>query len=137
MKTHRILAVVLAAMLLFGCSGKYRQEKSLLTAVTKAMETLTAAINSAGAPPELTSAITAFTDQIEKLAPSMKRISSEHPEWGTNPPPELKDTMDKFKSASSGLQGAMPKVMQMASQYADDAELQSALEKFQSVLGGL
>jgi len=136
-KAHRILAVVLVAILLFGCSGKYQQEKTLLTTVTKAMETLTAAINQAGAPQELTSAVSAFSDQIEKLAPAMNKLTTEHPDWQTNPPANLKDTMEKFKSASSGMQGAMPKLMQMASQYTDNVELQSALNKFQSVVAGL
>jgi len=136
-RTYRILAVALVAILLFGCSGKYQQEKTLLTAVTKAMETLTAAVNQAGAPQELTSAVNAFSDQIEKLAPAMKKLSDEHPDWETNPPSQLKDTMEKLKSASGGLQGAMSKVMQMASQYPDDTELQGALNRFQSVVQGL
>ena len=138
MKTYRIFAVALVAILLFGCSGaKFQNEKTLLTTVTKAMETLTVAINNAVAPHEITSAVSAFSDQIEKLAPAMKKLSDEHPDWNTKPPSQLKDTMDKFKSASSGLQGVMPKLMQMANQYTDDAQLQSALRRFQSVVEGL
>lgn len=137
MKANWILVIVLATILLFGCSAKYQQEKTLLSTVTAAMETLTAAINNAGAPQEITSAIGAFSDQIEKLAPAMKKLGDAHPDWKTNPPSNLKDTFDKFNSASSDLQGVMPKLVQMASQYADDAELQSALSKFQSAVQGL
>jgi hypothetical protein len=137
-KTYRILAVTLIALLLIGCSGaKYAEEKTLLTAVTKAMETLTASVNEAGDPSALTSAISAFSGQIEKLVPQMKQLSTDHPDWETNPPSELKDTLDKFNSASAGMKGIMPKVMQMAGQHADNAQLQDALKKFQSVVAGL
>lgn len=137
MKTYRILAVVLVAILLFGCSGKYQQEKTLVTTVTKAMETLTIDINKAGTPQELATAVTAFSDQIEKLAPAMKKLGTDHPDWETNPPSQLKDTMEKFKSASNGMQESLSKMMQMASQYQDNAELQSALNRFQTVVMGL
>lgn len=124
-------------MLLIGCAAKYQQEKTLLTTVTKAMETLTNAINGAGAPQELTATVKAFSDQIEKLAPEMKKLSDAHPDWKTNPPANLKSTMEKFNGASAGLQGAMPKLMQMVTQYANDAELQGALQKFQTVVAQL
>jgi hypothetical protein len=138
MKTYRILTVVLVALLLIGCgAAKYQKEKTLLTTMTKAMEALTAAISSADNPAKITSAISAFTGKIETLVPDMKKVSDEHPEWETDPPPELKDTMEKFASASSGLHEVMPKLMQMANQHADNAELQDALKKFQSVVGGL
>ena len=138
MKTCKIVAGVLVAMLLFGCAGaKFQQEKTLLTTVATAMETLTASINQAGTPQAVTSAVSAFSTEIEKVAPAMKQLSDAHPDWDTNPPAELKDTMEKFKTASSGFQSAMPKLMEMASQYPDDADLQNALQKFQSVVEGL
>jgi len=137
-KAYRILAIALVAILVFGCSAaKYEAEKTLMTSVTNAMETLTSAINSAGAPQEITSAANAFSDQIEKLAPAMKKLTDEHPDWEINPPSQLKETMDKYKTASMGMQGAMQKLMQTASQYPDDVELQSAMNKFQSVVAGL
>ena len=105
--------------------------------MTTAMETLTAAINEAEAPAEVASAVGAFSDQIETLVPALKKLEADHPEWETDPPSELQETMDRFKSASSAFQGAMPRLMQMANQHADDAQLQGALQKFQSVVAGL
>jgi hypothetical protein len=138
MKTYRILTVALAVMLLIGCGkAKFAEEKTVMITATKAMETLTAAISLAGGPAEVTSAVNAFSDQIEKIAPALKTINEEHKEWETDPPPELKETVEKLMSASQGMQGIMPKLMQMASQHADDTELQGALQKFQTVLGGL
>ena len=138
MRTFQILAIGLIVMLLAGCgAAKFAEEKTLLTAVTKAMETFTSAINAADAPPAIASALGAFTGQIEELVPAMKKLTEEHPEWETDPPDELKDTMEKFKSAATGLQGTMPKLMQMANEHADNEELQGALRKFQEVMSGL
>ncbi|MDD3643627.1 MAG: hypothetical protein PHQ19_09225 [Candidatus Krumholzibacteria bacterium] len=138
MKAYGVLAVALAAMLLFGCSGaKYQQEKTLLSTATKAIESLTAAINEAGAPEEIASAVNAFAGQFEKLVPAIKKINDEHPDWENNPPSQLKDAMEQYKSASNGLQEAMPRLMQMASEHMDNTALQDALKKFQSVVSGL
>lgn len=138
MKSFRILPVALVAMLLISCgAAKYKEEKTAMIAATSAMEALTAAISAAGAPAELTSAINAFSDKIEKIAPTLKKINDEHSDWETDAPPELKETVEKLMNASKEMQGAMPKLMQMATQHADDTELQGALQKFQSVLGGL
>ena len=138
MKTHRILAVALLAVLLVGCGGaKYVEEKTLLTTVTAAMEALTSAIDKADAPPAVAAALTAFTDKVESLLPAMKKLNTDHPEWETDPPQELEAALEKFSTASLGFQTVMPKLMQMAGDNADDPQLQEALGKFQSLVSGL
>ncbi len=61
MRTYLIPAVTLVALLAFGCgSAKYVEEKTLMTSVTKAMETLTAGIYLAGgvqAPKDIPAAV--------------------------------------------------------------------------------
>ena len=138
MRRSLISAATLIALLAVGCGGaEFAVEKTLLTTVTKAIETLTGGINNADSPTALASVLQAFSGQTEKLIPEMNKMSSAHPDWENSPPSELKDTMASFKEASTGLQGAMPKLMQMASQHGDNAQLQDALKKFQSVVSGL
>jgi len=137
-KTYRILTVALVAALLVGCgAAKFAEEKTLLTTVTKAMEALTGAIEKADAPEPVIAALGTFSDKIESFVPAMKKINDEHPEWETNPPDELKGTMEKFKSATEGFQGVLPKLLQMSNDHADNPQLQDAFRKFQSVVGGL
>lgn len=139
MKIKSTVVCVLTLFLLVGCGGaKYVEEKTVLTSVTKAMETFTSSIVSAETPEAVAGLIGSFAGQIEKVAPKMKAMTEAHPEWEDNPPKELKAEFDKFKSASSEFQSvALPKAMQFAQQYADNPALQSALEKFSSVMSQL
>ena len=75
MNTKRILVLALTLILVAGCSGgKYTEEKTLLTTVTKAMDSFNAAIGSAGAPEDVTKALGSLTGAIEKVLPKMKEI---------------------------------------------------------------
>lgn len=138
MKLYRVLTAFLVAVLIAGCgASKFSEEKTLLTTVTTAMETFTTAMGESETPDAITAALGAFSDQLKMVLPAIMKLNQEHPEWETDPPEELADTLDKFKNAASGLQSAMPKLMQMAGQYADDAQLQDAVKEFQSVVAGL
>jgi hypothetical protein len=138
MRTRLISAVTLLALLAVGCGGtQFTAEKTVLTTVTKAIETFTAGVNDADSPTALASVLKTFSASVEKVLPAMNKLTGEHPEWENNPPDALKDTMAGFKKASEGLQGAMPKVMQMASQYADNQQLKDAIDKFKSVVSQL
>ena len=139
MKVKRMVFAVLICLFLAGCGGaKYVEEKTLLTTVTTAMETFTSAISSAGAPAEITQAIGAFTGKIEEVLPKMKEMSDAHPDWKDNPPQELQGVIDKFKAATENFKSqAMPKIVQVAQENADNLELQDSLKKFGDLMSQL
>ena len=135
MKAKRILVLALALILVAGCgAGKFAEEKTLLTTVTKAMESFNSAIGSAGVPEDVAKALGSFTGAIEKVVPKMKALTDAHPEWEDNPPKELKGQFEKFEAATSAFKSeAMPKVMQFAKDNMDNVDLQSALKKFSGI----
>lgn len=138
MKTKLMAAVCLAALVVAGCGGaKYAEEKTLMTTLTKAMEAFTGAMNSAETPDAVAGALAALTGQLEKVMPKMQEFQQEHPDWDTNPPEGMEDAVAGFKSASEGLKGAMPKVMGMMQQHADNPVLKDAVEKFTSLMDKL
>jgi len=138
MKTKLMAAVCLAALVVAGCGGaKYAEEKTLMTTLTKAMEAFTSTMQSAETPDAVAGALGALTGQLEKVMPKMQEFQKEHPDWDTNPPKGMEDTVAKFKSASEGLKGAMPKVMGMMQQHADNPMLKDAVEKFTSLMDKL
>lgn len=139
MNTKRIAVAALIIMLLAGCSGgKYVKEKTLLTTVTRAMESFTSSMATADTPEAVAGYLTTFTGQLEEVLPKMKELTTTHPKWENNPPRELQAELDKFKSASSEFQSvAVPKAMQFARDHADNPALQSALEKFSNLISQL
>lgn len=139
MMANRILVLALALILVAGCSGgKFAEEKTLLTTVTKAMESFNAAIGSAGAPEEVTKALGSLTGALETVAPKMKELTEAHPEWEDNPPKELKAEFEKFEAATNAFKSeTMPKVMQFAKDNVSNVDLHNALKKFSGVAAQL
>lgn len=136
MVQKRIILVLLSVLLIVaGCSGaKYGKEKTVLDGLTKAIETFTSAVNSADTPSAVTSALGSLTGTFEKFLPQMKSMTADHPDWEANPPKELKETFDKFNTAKAGFQNIMPKLTTMAQENMGDADLQSAMNKFISLV---
>lgn len=136
MKSRRILVSALVLILLAGCGGgKFAEEKTVLTTVTKAMESFNSAIGSSAVPEDIAKAVGSFTGALEKVLPKMQEMNAAHPEWETNPPKELKGTFDKFKAVTETFKGeTMPKVMKAAQENADNVDLQTALKKFGSIV---
>ena len=90
MKSRRILVSALVLVLLAGCSGsKFAEEKTVLTTVTKAMETLNSAIGSSAVPEDIAKAVDSFTGALETVLPKMQEMNAAHPDWETSPPEEL------------------------------------------------
>lgn len=135
----RIILVLLSALLIVaGCGGaKYAKEQTVLEGMAKAMETFTSAVNSADTPALVTKALGSFTGSLEKFLPQMKTLGTDHPDWETNPPEELKGTFEKFNSAKAGFQNVMPKLTSMAQENLGDADLQGAMNKFISLVKDL
>jgi len=135
MNAKRILVLVLALILVAGCgAGKYAEEKTLLTTVTKAMESFNAAIGSAGVPEDVAKALGSFSGAIEKVLPKMQELTKAHPEWEDNPPEELKSQFENFEAATSTFRAeTMPKVMKFAQDNMDNVDLQNALKKFSNI----
>lgn len=139
MNTKRIWVLALALILVAGCGGgKFAEEKTLLSTVTKAMDSFNAAIGSAGAPEDVTKALGSLTGALETVLPKMKEITSAHPEWENDPPEELKGEFEKFEAATNAFRAdAMPKVMQYAKDNISNVELHTALKKFSSIASQL
>jgi hypothetical protein len=135
MNAKRFSALALVLVLVAGCgAGKFAEEKTLLTTVTKAMEAFNGAIGSAGVPEDVAKALGSLTGALETVLPKMKELNTAHPDWEDNPPEALKSTFDKFEAASNAFKTeSLPKVMKFAQENADNVDLQAALKKFSSI----
>jgi ABC-type glycerol-3-phosphate transport system substrate-binding protein len=137
--TKRLIVAAALLVLLAGCGGsQYAAEETLLNSVAGAMETFNSAIAAAQTPEAAVSALTQFTGSIENYAADIKALNEAHPEWETDPPEELKATMDKFEAISKSFQTeTMPKVMQIARDNPDDENVKTAVQEFGRVMSQL
>lgn len=133
-----MVVAALVLVLLAGCGGaKYTEEKAALSAATSAMETFSSAIQRADSPLMVAQALSAFNTSVENVLPAMKKMTTEHADWGNSPPEALKETYTQFESAKNQFQSAMPKVMEIAGQNADNEALQGAITKFRELASQL
>jgi hypothetical protein len=126
-------------LLVAGCSGgKYAEEKTVMSAATKAMETLNSSMTSAGTPEEVAKVVNTFTGSLEKVLPKLKELTTNHPEWENEPPKELEGAFDDFKKASQEFQSTtLPKLMQTVQENVGNMDLQNAMQKLNSVASQL
>ena len=115
MNTKRIWVLALALILVAGCSGgKFAEEKTLLTTVTKAMDSFNCGhrIRRRARGRDQGSG---FVYRRPRNRPAQDEGNdSAHPEWENNPPEELKGTFEKFDAATNAFRAeTMPKVMQV------------------------
>lgn len=139
MNAKRILLLALTMILIVGCSGgQYAQEKTVLTTVTKAMESFNSAIESAGKPEDVTKALVSFSSALETATPKIRELAKAHPDWDKNPPEELKGEFEKFEAATMAFRsGAMAKVMEFSRDNMGDKDLQDAMKEFSSIASQL
>lgn len=135
MNAKRFSILALTLVLVAGCgAGEFAEEKTLLTTVTKAMESFNSAIGSAGVSEDVAKALGTFSGALEKVLPKMTELNTAHPEWEDDPPEALKGTFEKLEAATSTLKAeTMPKVMQFAKDNMDNADLQNAVKKFSEI----
>ena len=72
-----------------------------------------------------------FADKMEKLTPTMQKLSDKYPELknNQNPPEPLKEMQSRMEEASKKMMGAMMK----AAPYMADPEVQKAQKRLESL----
>ena len=77
MNMKRVLIPLMLVFLVAGCGGeKYLEEKTVLTAATKAMEAFASSMESADSPQVVAQALGTFSGAIENVLPGMKKMSA-------------------------------------------------------------
>jgi uncharacterized protein YjgD (DUF1641 family) len=126
------LIVLIAA----GCSdGKYREAKKVMAAQLEAMKTYVSDIEKAENSKEMAESITAYSREIKKLIPEIKKMNEKYPELLSEEkrPEEMREIYLEFKGFSEKIQGAMFKVMK----HMNDPEVRSAIKEQGEVMSGM
>ncbi len=132
-----ILAMALILLLgirLWGADG-YVEEKALIEEMTRVMESYIAAIESSDAVETMIQAINNLVVEFESFIPKMKEMAEKNPDWGDNPPEELKETMDRYVEVSKKFfMGSLARAVEYANKHQDNKTLQEAFGKLNLVM---
>lgn len=135
MRTKLILVMILTSMLsMLGCGGgnDYSDAVKVNTEFIDAMEAYMKDIDEADSASAVVEAIDAYAQRIEKLAPEMKAIAAEHPEWKETGevPEELKPIQEKAGKIAAQIPSTFMKTMQ----YMTDPQVQEAHQRLRQAM---
>ncbi len=139
MKTTKWMIVFCVVVFILGTiacgGGKYADAKKVIAKSNKALEGFLGKIDKADNAKTVAAALTGFANEMEKIAPEMKKLEEKYPEFkgSQGPPAELGEEGKKMME----LWGKFGTVMMKIQQYADDPEVKKAQEKLQNLMSGL
>ncbi len=111
-----------------GCGGGgVAEARRLQQDQIRAVENYLAALEKADNAKTVAAAINAYANDVERLAPRVKRLRERHPEWkdSNRRPKELKEGEERAQAAFSKMAGAMFKTMP----YMGDPAVRQAQER--------
>jgi K+/H+ antiporter YhaU regulatory subunit KhtT len=120
-----------ALVAVFGCSSgqDYSDAVEINNKFVDAMGSYIEDIDKAESASDVADAIDAYAQKIDDLAPQMKSIASQHPEWKDmgKVPEELKPIQEKAKQMASQIPNTFMKTMK----YMTDTQVREAHKRLQ------
>lgn len=140
------MGTVILLIILSGCGKKapqpentrhedeYVYEKRILRDSIEALEEFNRTILTAETPGAVIRAIEEVNQKLEVLNPEIGRIIEKHPEWGDEPPEELKPIILKFiKENYDFSEKSLTFVLNYSEQYPDNEILNKAVKQLLEV----
>jgi hypothetical protein len=108
-----VIGLLLVAVVVSGCGGKYADVKKLQVKFGEATEAYVADLEKANDAKSVAKAINGFADEMEVLWPQMRAMSEKYPELEDrkNPPKELEATQAEAEAAGKKMAGTFMKIM--------------------------
>jgi len=138
--TVRSIALAVPTILLLtatpvSAAPPFSEELAVMQTTVDSFNACAERIEAATNPDDMASALSFAADELERVFPNMLSVSRNHPEWGRNPPPEVRPTMDSFDQAYDRfLVKALNKATRLANDNPDHAALQKTFGRVNSVL---
>jgi len=126
------MCVLLAAIVVSGCGGKYGDVKKLQGEFGEATEAYVADLEKADDAKSVAKAMNSFADEMEVLWPKMRAISEKYPELEDqeNPPKELEASQAEAEAAGKKMAGTFMKIMP----HMTNAEVRDAQERLGKIM---
>ena len=126
------LSLILSALLLSGCGGKYEDARQANEAYVQILERYIADMDESETAQDVAAAMNRFSDGMEKLWPTMKQITEKYPELRQKDtmPEELQDLEDRADIVGRKMGEAMMKIMP----HMNDPDVLKAQQRFEEVM---
>lgn len=118
-----VLLIILASC----TNGRYADIKAVMEKIVQANDTLVASMDKADDAKAVAAAIMTYTESIKAEQASFRDMMRKYPEVkeSRDPPPELKDAVDRLNTMNDKLLTAMTKIQI----YAEDEDVRAAVKK--------
>jgi len=131
-KRAMLLVLIGAIMMMAGCGSKYNDLVEVNTEFVSAMEDYIDATGNAATAKDVATAINAYADKIEKLAPQIKNVRGKYPELEntTEVPEELKSIEKKMQELEKKVADSYMNMMK----YMMNPEVQKAQQRLSNAM---
>jgi predicted nucleic acid-binding Zn-ribbon protein len=134
MNVKRTLYFVLIGIIvmMMGCTSKYSDMIDVNTKFINAMEKYITSTGKADSAKDVAKAINEYSDQMEKLAPQMKKVRDKYPELKNNT--DVPEELESLQKKTQGLEQKMTNSFMNMMKYMMDPDVQAAQERLQKAM---
>ncbi|MBN1426116.1 hypothetical protein JXA88_16320 [Candidatus Fermentibacteria bacterium] len=129
-----VLCLVIPALWLSGCSGKYADAKKVNAEFVEITETYVDDLEDAEDAKDVAKAVNSYADRMEKLWPRVRELSEKYPELKDkeNVPDELKESQQRAEEMGKKMGSVFRKMMP----YMNDPDVQKAQQRLSRIMAG-
>jgi F0F1-type ATP synthase membrane subunit b/b' len=129
-----VFCLLVSALWLTGCSGKYADAKALNAEFVDMTETYLDDLEKSDNAKDVAKAMNRYADDMEKIWPKMKKMAEKYPELKDKKamPEELKESQQAVEEMGQKMGNAFGKIMPHMS----DPDVQKAQQRISAVMTG-
>jgi TRAP-type C4-dicarboxylate transport system substrate-binding protein len=139
MSKRVIIILILALCISFTLTAqnRYAEEKEILedmiSSMVDFMDTLDNYKNDENVD-KIIDAVVTLVEDFKDLVPKVEEIEDANPDWGDNPPSEMKATMERFMEVGPRFAESMNSLTTIIEENADNDELMDALMQLGEIM---
>ena len=132
-----ILLITLCIPLAVMAQNRYAEEKEVLEDMISSMVDFMDALDNYQNDEnidKIVDAVVTLVEDFKEMVPKVEEIEDAHPDWGDNPPPEMKATMERFMAVGPRFANSMNSLTSIIEEHSDNDELIDALMQLGEIM---
>jgi len=110
------------------------EAKEIIAEMTDAMNLLAERVEEMSGPEDFVQACDQYAETVEAYGKKMYAIIKAHPEWGENPPEEMKETLTEYREALLNYDPAINAITKYANDHSENEAVQTAMKRLNTAV---
>jgi len=110
------------------------EAKEIIAEMTAAMNLLAERVEKMSSPEDFVQVCEQYAETVETYGKKMYTIIKANPEWGENPPDEMKETLTKYSEALLNYGPALNTITKYANDHSENEAVQAAMKRLNTAV---